>query len=148
MFKLTIKHLLANKVRFALTTLGVTLAVSFVVSAFVLGDRRLAEAGATMGTATGLGVIGGVRVLAPPHTGPNYLMKEMIHVVGRRHSRRLRRIAVALAAVIPGLILLFVPPIPAVLAVAALIHLAGALAARWLFFAEAEHVVGLYYGAR
>ncbi|HEX6656990.1 MAG TPA: ABC transporter permease, partial [Ilumatobacter sp.] len=38
MFKLTIKHLLANKVRFALTTLGVTLAVSFVVSAFVLGD--------------------------------------------------------------------------------------------------------------
>src|SRR5262245_61067531 len=38
MFKLTIKHLLANKVRFLLTTLGVTLAVSFVVSAFVLGD--------------------------------------------------------------------------------------------------------------
>ena len=38
MFRLTIKHLLANKVRFALTTLGVTLAVSFVVSAFVLGD--------------------------------------------------------------------------------------------------------------
>ena len=38
MLKLTIKHLLANKVRFALTTLGVTLAVSFVVSAFVLGD--------------------------------------------------------------------------------------------------------------
>jgi ABC-type antimicrobial peptide transport system permease subunit len=38
MFTLTIKHLLANKARFALTTLGVTLAVSFVVSAFVLGD--------------------------------------------------------------------------------------------------------------
>ena len=38
MFRLTIKHLLANKVRFALTTLGVMLAVSFVVSAFVLGD--------------------------------------------------------------------------------------------------------------
>jgi putative ABC transport system permease protein len=38
MFRLTFKHLLANKVRFALTALGVTLAVSFVVSAFVLGD--------------------------------------------------------------------------------------------------------------
>ena len=38
MFRLTVKHLLANKVRFALTTIGVTLAVSFVVSAFVLGD--------------------------------------------------------------------------------------------------------------
>ncbi len=38
MFRLTIKNLLANKVRFALTTFGVILAVSFVVSAFVLGD--------------------------------------------------------------------------------------------------------------
>ncbi len=38
MFRLTIKNLLANKVRFALTTFGVMLAVSFVVSAFVLGD--------------------------------------------------------------------------------------------------------------
>ena len=38
MLRLTIKNLLANKVRFALTTFGVMLAVSFVVSAFVLGD--------------------------------------------------------------------------------------------------------------
>jgi len=27
-------------------------------------------------------------------------------------------------------------------------HLAGIAASRWLFFAEAEHVVGLYYGKR
>jgi hypothetical protein len=38
MFRLTIKSLSANKVRFALTTFGVMLAVSFVVSAFVLAD--------------------------------------------------------------------------------------------------------------
>jgi hypothetical protein len=38
MFRLTIKSLWANKVRFALTTFGVMLAVSFVVAAFVLGD--------------------------------------------------------------------------------------------------------------
>ena len=38
MLRLTLKNLLANKVRFALTTFGVMLAVSFVVSAFVLGD--------------------------------------------------------------------------------------------------------------
>jgi sulfite dehydrogenase (quinone) subunit SoeC len=31
---------------------------------------------------------------------------------------------------------------------AVLSHLAGVLATRWLFFAEAEHVVGLYYGKR
>ena len=38
MLRLTLKNLQANKVRFALTTFGVILAVSFVVSAFVLGD--------------------------------------------------------------------------------------------------------------
>jgi DMSO reductase anchor subunit len=27
-------------------------------------------------------------------------------------------------------------------------HILGALATRWLFFAEAEHTVGLYYGQR
>jgi putative ABC transport system permease protein len=38
MLRLTFKNLVANKLRFALTTFGVILAVSFVVSAFVLGD--------------------------------------------------------------------------------------------------------------
>lgn len=38
MLQLTLKNLWANKLRFALTTFGVTLAVSFVVAAFVLGD--------------------------------------------------------------------------------------------------------------
>ncbi|RLE26710.1 MAG: hypothetical protein DRJ50_00260 [Actinobacteria bacterium] len=38
MLRLTLRSLGANKVRFALTTFGVTLAVSFVVAAFVLGD--------------------------------------------------------------------------------------------------------------
>jgi putative ABC transport system permease protein len=38
MFRLTIKNVVANKIRFALTTFGVILAVSFVVAAFVLGD--------------------------------------------------------------------------------------------------------------
>src|SRR4051812_38394972 len=38
MYRLTIKNLWASKVRLALTTFGVMLAVSFVVAAFVLGD--------------------------------------------------------------------------------------------------------------
>jgi DMSO reductase anchor subunit len=32
--------------------------------------------------------------------------------------------------------------------IAVLAHVAGVLASRWLFFAQAEHVVGLYYGKR
>jgi len=60
----------------------------------------------------------------------------------------LRLIAIALFAVIP-LLLLLLAPFSHWLAVLALIsHLGGAFASRWLFFAEAEHVVGLYYGKR
>jgi DMSO reductase anchor subunit len=118
---------------------------ALLTAAFLLGDRRLAAAGQTTGTATGLP--GQVTVFEWPHTGDNYLLREMIHVVGRRHATRLRWIAVLAAAVLPGLLLLAVPGAGATIAAAAL-HLLGALAARWLFFAEAEHVVGLYYGRR
>ena len=52
------------------------------------------------------------------------------------------------AAVLPALILAALPAGILATALAATLHLAGALAQRWLFFAEAEHVVGLYYGAR
>src|SRR5829696_6147883 len=38
MLRLTFKNILANKIRFALTTFGLTLAVGFVVASFVLGD--------------------------------------------------------------------------------------------------------------
>ena len=50
-----------------------------------------------MATATGLGGIGAMSVFEQPHTGGNYLMHEMIHVVGRKHAAKLRGIAIALA---------------------------------------------------
>lgn len=111
------------------------------------GDRRFAARGHTLASATGLGARGAVRVFAPPHTAGNYVMREMIHFVGRRHRRRLRVLALVLGALVPALLVLALPSsLPAhVLAFA--VHFTGALAARWLFFAEAEHVVGLFYGA-
>ncbi|QYK41252.1 MAG: dimethyl sulfoxide reductase anchor subunit [Paracoccaceae bacterium] len=120
---------------------------ALLVLAFREGDAAFGRAGQTMGTATGLGGIGRVDVFEQPHTGGNYLMREMIHVVGRRHAARLRVIAVGGAAVAPAVVLLVVPGWPGQ-AVAIVLHVAGAFAARWLFFAEAEHVVGLYYGRR
>lgn len=124
-----------------------------LVVAFRLGDGRFAAAGQTLATATGLGQAslgqaGRVRQFAPAHTGPNYLTREMIHVVGRRHARRLRAIAVVFAALLPLLGLLVLPPVLPVMAAVFAVHLCGAFVARWLFFAEAEHVVGLYYGQR
>ena len=113
-----------------------------------MGDRRFAAGPDTAESATGLGRIGKVRLLAPPHTGRNYLLREMVHVVGRKHAARLRLIALAAGAVVPAVLLVALPAGHLLGALAVLLHLAGMLAARWLFFAEAEHVVGLYYGRR
>lgn len=112
-----------------------------------VGDGAFVRAGQTMGTATGLDRIGTPWIFEPAHTANNYLLREMIYVVGRKHAAKLRWIALILASVLPALVLVLPLGWPG-LALAAVLHLAGALAARWLFFAEAEHVVGLYYGAR
>lgn len=119
-----------------------------LAEAFVAGDGAFASAGQTTGTATGLEPFGRVRSFEWPHTGDTWLLREMIHVVGRRHAAKLRVIALVLGAAVPALILFTLPAGPAAATLAAASHLAGALAARWLFFAEAEHVVGLYYGRR
>jgi len=111
--------------------------------AFRLGDGQFARAGQTLGTATGLDRIGTAEVFELPHTGGNYLMREMIFVVGRKHAQRLR--AISVGAVVAGALLAVVPH---ALPLACAVHLVGAVVARWLFFAEAEHVVGLYYGRR
>lgn len=111
------------------------------------GDAKFAAAGHSMETATGLGSIGTVRLLESPHSGTNYLLKEMAYQIGRKHQRRLRLIAGLLIGVVPVAVLLILPGVIGGL-VALLIHAAGLLASRWLFFAEAEHVVGLYYGKR
>lgn len=112
------------------------------------GDKRVRASQTTLGTATGLGSIGTVRAFEPPHTGPNYLLREMVHVVGRRHASRLRLIALVLMMVLP-VVLLMLPHFYHIFIVLAVVsHIVGVLTARWLFFAEAEHVVGLYYGQR
>jgi len=112
-----------------------------------VGDGAFVRAGSTMETATGLGQIGAVEVFELPHTGGNYLLREMIFVVGRKHVMRLRAIALGIGIGLPMLILLVLPG-PWSILPAALAHLIGAFAQRWLFFAQAEHVVGLYYGKR
>ena len=117
------------------------------VAYWLLGDQKFAQAGHTMETATGLGRIGSVRLLESPHSGSNYLLKEMAYQVGRKHQLRLRVIALVLVGLVPAAIVLLVPDLVGRLLALGL-HGVGLLASRWLFFAEAEHVVGLYYGQR
>ncbi|MGR3291872.1 MAG: dimethyl sulfoxide reductase anchor subunit family protein [Paracoccaceae bacterium] len=111
-------------------------------------DRRFADSGTTIETATGLGAIGKVRQIEPPHTGSNYLLKEMVYIVARKHAKNLRIIALILAFVLPAIVALLPGPQALVIILAMVLHLAGVFVSRWLFFAEAEHVVGLYYDKR
>ncbi len=115
-------------------------------------DRTgLADAGSTPESATGLGDLGKVRLLEAPHTSPNYLMREMVHRIGRKHAQTLRLIALGLGGALPT-VLVLVAIIASgswmLLLVATVSHFVGVLAERWLFFAEAEHAVSLYYGHR
>ena len=111
------------------------------------GDSRFLAAGTTLATATGLGKIGNVRAFEPPHTGTNYLLREFVHEVGRKHAIRLRIIALLFGFALP-VVLLLLPFNHTFAFLAVVCHVVGVLASRWLFFAEAEHVVGLYYGKR
>lgn len=107
---------------------------------------------ATAESATGLGHIGRVRLLDPPHTGTNYLMREMGYQVARKHAAVLRRLVLVGGFVVPawavaiGLGLSGAGTVALGIAAAAA-ALAGALVERWLFFAEARHTTMLYYGA-
>ena len=130
-------------------------ALTLAASAFWLwwahgGDRLGLAAAASPESATGLASLGRVRLLEAPHTAPNYLMTEMVFRIGRKHAAKLRRISLLLMGLAPAAALLpaAVLRVPALVPLALLLHLTGAVVSRWLFFAEAEHTVALYYGHR
>lgn len=102
----------------------------------------------TMGDATGLG--GDVRQWELPHTSENYIQSEMGFRVARRHGQKLRMIVGG--CLVAAMLLTWVAfalggavgPVLAVLAV--LLAGIAAVVERWLFFAQAKHVVSLFYG--
>lgn len=107
--------------------------------------------GLTPENATGLKGMGPVRQLEPAHSQANFVMREMGYSVARKHAVKLRRLATYLMFLVPAVCLLLLTfvssltaPLFALVAVAAMGT--GVVIERWLFFAEAEHVVMLYYG--
>ena len=56
-----------------------------------------------------------------------------------------KTVLIALGGGVPVLVLLVAPASAAALMVALLAHITGMFVERWLFFAEAKHVVTLYY---
>jgi sulfite dehydrogenase (quinone) subunit SoeC len=105
---------------------------------------------ATIESATGLGWLGPVRSLDPPHTEENFLLREMGYVIAREHASRLRRIATVAGFVVPLVLLIAAALVGglagvAALFIAAVLVVSGIYVERWLFFAEATHTVTLYY---
>ena len=98
----------------------------------------------TMAAATGLGH--GVRQWEVPHTSENYIMKEMGFAVARKHALKLRN-AVFLLMLVTLIALAACLLTPWFSFIAAPAILLAAVVERWLFFAEAQHVVSLFYGA-
>jgi sulfite dehydrogenase (quinone) subunit SoeC len=128
-----------------------TLAVIVVAWWFKEGYWRFIDttsAPSTISTATGLGRRGRVRMLEPPNTEENYLLKEMGFRVGRKHRARLRVFVRIGAFILPFVLTLgaLLAGSVAAMGLAVLSAALGLIAERWLFFAEAKHTVTLYYG--
>jgi DMSO reductase anchor subunit len=129
-------------------------AATFMAALTKIGYWRFIDsesATSTAESATGLGSLGTVRLFEAPHTSQNYLLKEMGFEIARKHAAKLRRVALVAGFCLP-FVLSFVPLIvlgwPATIAalLAAFLGMFGIFVERWLFFAEAKHVVTLYYG--
>ena len=103
---------------------------------------------ATRGDAVGL-PSREVRVFERPHTEGNFVTREMVFVLARKHAGVLRAIAMLAFATAPALAIALSWLLPdasaPLLVLATLSVLLGAFVERWLFFAEARHTVSLYY---
>jgi len=90
-----------------------------------------------------------VEVFERPHTEANYITREMAFVVAREHALKLRWLAVSLFAGVPLLAALAIAASPKstalLLPLTVLAVLAGTFVERWLFFAQAKHIVSQYY---
>ena len=104
----------------------------------------------TINTATGL-TRAKVKLLDTGHTHGTFLTQEFGFQIARQKAGLLKVIVFALGFVVPGLMLVWVfeqqgGQWAAIVAVVA--GMAGTAIERWLFFAEARHVVNLYHGAQ
>lgn len=126
-----------------------------IAAALKLGYwRHIDRHGAGVDAAAALALPAGsvVTPFEAPHTEANFLLKEMGFALARKHACRLRRLTMVLLLAVPAAALMLATWIPLLRAPAALLLLSTTMAAvlveRWLFFAQARHVIATYYDAR
>lgn len=131
----------------------VAVLMALALGGFKSSYWKLLDAGgavANAASAVGLPTQRDVRAFEAPHTEANFITREMVFVLARRHARRLRRIVWLALMLIPTMLALAIcllAPADSTLwfVAAALSGMFGSLIERWLFFAEARHVVSVYY---
>lgn len=104
----------------------------------------------TINTATGM-TRAKVKLLDTGHTHGTFLTQEFGFQVARRRASLLKGVVFIVGFVLPGLMLVWAfnqPGAQTAAIIAALAGMTGAAVERWLFFAEARHVVNLYHGAQ
>jgi sulfite dehydrogenase (quinone) subunit SoeC len=153
-FTLAITSLFAQPLPWLTPICGVLFAAGLTVKWLYWSFIDSTPALSTPATAVGLsGSHTRVASIEWPHTEQNYVLKEMGYQVARKHSPRLRYIAIWSGFLFPAVMIeasLVLPSFiqPALATGAAVLMAAGLIAERWLFFAEAKHTVTLYYGAQ
>jgi DMSO reductase anchor subunit len=88
------------------------------------------------------------KLLDAGHTHGTFLTKEFGFRLARSNAVALRYAVFAATFLVPFVVLATGVRTPAVVGFATLVALGGLLAERWLFFAEARHVVNLYHGVQ
>lgn len=104
----------------------------------------------TINTATGL-TRAKVKLLDTGHTHGTFLTQEFGYQLARSQASLLKVLVFVIGFGLPGLMLVWVFNAQGgqtLAFVAAVAGLLGAAMERWLFFAEARHVVNLYHGAQ
>jgi DMSO reductase anchor subunit len=127
---------LLNNLVIALLVIGLVVKVIYF---FWIGK----PSGSSIKTATGF-TQASVRLLDQGHTSNGFLNNEFGYTVAANQLLRIRLAALVVAFLVPMLLVLSGGGI--LLLIAAIATLAGLLAERWLFFAEARHVVRLFHG--
>jgi DMSO reductase anchor subunit len=127
-----------HHVRWAAAATALALVLGAILKRLYWTAIEAAKKTVTAEAATGLGHLGTVRPLDPPHTQPNYVMREMGYQVARRHAEKLRGWSAMLLFLLPlagMLLLLLEPPHAIAVALAAVAMLSatiGVFIERWL----------------
>ncbi len=134
-----------NLVATATYLIGIA-AIAKIVYFFWIGT----PAGPTINTATSF-TRSMVRLLDVGHTAGTFLTDEFGYQVARARLIALRWLMLLFAFAIPALTLwigISVLPLTTALVAAVVSAFIGVMIERWLFFAEARHVVNLYHGTQ